>query len=163
MKHSDGLAIIDNLFEGKALPDHLARSRAGVVLPKVRTAAETAAEEARKFNDDIAKQAYEKMNKAPLIAVCFAHRCTCGNTWQSFGFHARRVTQRVPGAGDATFTKRLDYDPSPEKPSTIEWQDSDETCCIECYGGPSAPSTPDSKGRIGAVSSLRELVRQNRA
>lgn len=158
-QHSDGLAMLDNLLDGKALPDHLARSRAGVILPKHRTQGETLAEECRKFNDAIASEAAAKMNHAPLIAICFNHKCGCGAEWQSFGFHARSVTQRVPGQGDATFTKRLDYDPSPEKVSSIEWQDKEESCCIDCYGGPRTPEGPSARGRIGGVTSLTELVR----
>lgn len=135
-RHADGLAMLDNILDGKALPDHLARTRAGVILPKTRTQGETKAEEARKFNDAIAAEAAAKMNKAPLIAICFSHKCCCGNEWQTFGFYARSVVQRVPGAGDATFTKRIDYPPGPERVSVTEWQLKDEEACIKCYGGP---------------------------
>lgn len=139
--HADGLAMLDNLIDGKALPDHLARTRAGVILPKTRTQGETAAEEARKFNDAIAKEAAAKMNHAPLLAICFAHKCKCGAEWPTFGFYARKVSQRVPGQGDATFTKRLDYHPGPEKVGSTEWQVKEEDACLRCYGGSAHPAT----------------------
>lgn len=159
--YKDGLAVLDYLLDGRALPDHLARSRAGVILPKHRTAKETAAEEAREFNKRVMEEATAKMSKAPLIAVCHNHKCACGNIWQSFGFYARSATQRIQGQGTATFMKRLDYNPAPEQPASVEWQDREEPVCVQCYGGPSVPPTPDARGRIGGVSSLSELVRLN--
>jgi hypothetical protein len=137
--YKDGLAIIDHLIDGNALPPHLARSRAGLVLPKHRTAKETAAEEARAYNAAIAKTAAEKMSKAPLLAVCFKHKCKCGNSWESFGFYARKTSVRVSGEGEASFTKRLDYDPSPEKVGATEWLVADENACLRCYGGSPHP------------------------
>jgi hypothetical protein len=140
--YKDGLAMLDNLLDGKALPDHLARSRAGPILPRHRTQKETAAEEARKFNDSIVAEAAAKMSRQPLTAVCYKHECRCGAAWTSFGFYARKVTQRVPGAADATFTKRLDYDPRPEKVAEVEWRTVAECACLACYGGPLVDTAP---------------------
>lgn len=133
--YKDGLAMLDNLLDGKALPDHLARARAGVILPKHRTAAESYNEELRRKNDEIAKAAAEAIAQRPLLAVCFNHKCKCGNVWQSFGFYARKATQRIEGEGDATFTKRLDYDPRPERVTETEWQSVEEMACLKCFGG----------------------------
>lgn len=138
----DGLAMLDNILDGKALPDHLARSRGGAILPRHRTQNETDAELARKFRDTIAAEAAAKMNHAPLLAICNRHKCACGSEWESFGFYARKVTQRVPGAADATFTKRVEYNPAPEPVAEVEWRLVEESHCLACYGGPLVPTLP---------------------
>lgn len=131
--YKDGLAMLDNLLDGKALPDHLARARAGVILPRHRTQAESYSAELRRQNDAIAKAASDAMNHAPLVAICFNHKCACGNHWQAFGFYARKVTQRIPGEGDATFIKRLEYPRGAEPVSATQWQDVTETECMTCF------------------------------
>lgn len=131
--YKNGLAMLDNLIDGKALPSHLARSAAGLILPRAKSAAETLAEESARFNDAIAKEVAAKMALQPLMAICHSHKCRCGNAWQTFGFYARKVIQRIPGEADASFTKRLDYDPSPELPQSVEWQEVEETHCLACF------------------------------
>jgi hypothetical protein len=140
--YKDGLAIIDNIIDGKALPEHLARSRAGTILPRserITAKADKAATD-RVYRDAVAKEAAARMNKAPLTAICFKHKCRCGQEWATFGFYARKVTQRVLGAADATFTKRLEYDPRPEAVAETEWRTVEETHCLACYGGPLDPA-----------------------
>lgn len=159
-KLSDSHAMLDCLLDGKALPDHLARSKAGVILPKARTQGQTDAELARAFNDAIAKEVAAKMNLQPLIAINHIHKCKCGNTWQAFGFYARRVKQAISGEAAATFTKRLDYDPRPETPSEVEWLEVLEQTCLSCYGGPKAADYLTSQNRIGGVTGLRALTLQ---
>jgi hypothetical protein len=157
-QYKDGLAMIDNIIDGKALPEHLARTRAGQILPKSRTQAETRHDELRRANDALAKEAGERINKAPLLAICFAHTCACGNSWQSFGFYARKTTMRVPGAADATFTKRLDYDPRPEPIGETEWQTVEEHACIKCFGGTVPTLAQEQPGRVGGIARLHELT-----
>lgn len=161
--YKDGLAMLDNLLDGKALPDHMARSRAGTILPKHRTAAESYNEELRRKNDEIAKVATEAMERKPLLAICYNHKCKCGNVWQAFGFFARKAALRIPGEGDATFTKRLEYDPRPEPVTETEWQDVEEQACISCYGGPTETREfAKPENRISPIAQLRELVHNAR-
>lgn len=116
----DSKALLMNLIHGTALPEHLAKPRTDGIDRKV-----------------IQKQVEEKLVRAPLIAVCHNHTCRCGNSWQSFGFYARRVTESIPGMADATFTKPLSYQPYDERVSETIWRPVEEQACLNCYGGAS--------------------------
>ena len=64
----------------------------------------------------------------------------------------------VPGEADATFTKRLDYDPRPERVAETEWKEQQEETCISCFGG-QLPELPEEQpGRIGAITHLTQLL-----
>lgn len=147
---ADSHALLDNILFGKALPEHLAKKTAS----NAGTDSETTA---RVFRDAVAAEVAAKMDKSPLMAICYNHHCGCGATWQSFGFFARKVKQAIAGAGAAEFTKRLDYDPAPELPSSTEWQTVEEQYCLKCFGGAVVLPAANPGGPIGAVTALTTL------
>lgn len=154
-------AILDNLLFGSALPDTLARPKAGNVIPKGKHAkalkdAETLNEILKAQNAEIARKAKEKLENAPLIAVCLNHSCKCGNKWQSFGFFARKVTEKIEGEGDATFTRRCEPVPG-ERAIETNWLSSPEDTCLSCCYAPN-PGIPQAPTRVGGVSMLNALI-----
>jgi hypothetical protein len=132
MKYVDEMALLDHILEGKALPDHMARPRAGEKVPKLRGKPGQSYLQSRDFNDKIAEEAAKRLKSSPLIAICYHHKCKCGNTWTSFGFFARSVELAIEREGKARTIKRLDTDPGQEPLARIEWQDSEEIACNVC-------------------------------
>jgi hypothetical protein len=158
MKHKDSSAILDNLLFGTALPDHLARAKAtSPVLKAAKYNKQQQAKELAERNAATAKAVAEKIEQSPLVAVCFRHNCACGNSWQGFGYFARRVTEKINGEGDATFTRRINYKPTSEPISATEWQTVKEETCISCFAAVEPPSR--DTGRIGQVTMLKELIK----
>lgn len=145
--YKDSSAMLDYLIDGTALPEHLARSKAGQILPKFKNKADLAAEEARKFNATLAAEVAAKFDKSPLVAVGHIHACKCGAEWRTFGFYARRVTTTVHLEAEATFTKPLTYDPKPERPTDVIWNNVKEESCLKCFMGGSG-SVVDSLNSV---------------
>src|SRR5205814_2922597 len=123
-----GAAAIANLF-GAARPPQFARPRYSDEMQ------EAARAEAKKFNDEVNRRANEKMQRAPLRAICYKHQCKCGAEWSTFGFFAREVTVSVEGQAPLTKVVALDYNPAPEVPGIVEWQELEEQNCLKCLMG----------------------------
>lgn len=115
---ADNKALLAHILDGAALPEHLAKNRGAGLDRKA-----------------VAREIDEKLERAPLIAVCFKHSCRCGHEWQDFGFYARRTAVDVPGQARAYPTRRLDYFPHNERVSETIWQSVEEPACLNCYGG----------------------------
>lgn len=125
----NSLAVLDNLFEGKPLPEKLAVRK--------KDADEAIARLERARLDASIK---DNLTRAPLIAVCFNVSCKrCGAKWDAFGHYARKVKQPVMGFGTAEITRRVDYVPFGEKPVETTWLPTEEEVCLSCYGGPKTP------------------------
>ncbi len=154
--YKDGIAQLAHMFQGKALPEHLARKSA--------IGGSQAAKDAASANAKTDKALAAKLTKAPLVAVNYVHSCKCGNKWTSFGTYARMATERQDGAADVTYLKPLSYDPSPELPASITWQERQEQVCIQCYGGPEVePATLHHGDRVGKgyLEALVQSVRSD--
>lgn len=161
--YKDDMAMLDHLLDGKALPDHLARSRVGSIVersPRMRE--QIAAQQAREAKAR-AEAAANKLTLAPLVAVCYSHVCLCGASWQAFGFYARRGAIDDYRAGAAIGMKRIDYRPSAEPVTETIWQTVEEQTCISCFTETTAPIGTSNKGRISGVAQLHELVDMARA
>jgi hypothetical protein len=123
-KLKDSLAVLDNLFQGKPLPQKLAVRKQAAEEAEMRL-------ERKRLDDQIT----DSLERAPLVAICHKHACQrCGNKWESFGHFARRVKQPVMGYGTATVTRKVDYVPFGEVPGETQWIDLEEVACISCYG-----------------------------
>lgn len=139
MTYKDDNAMLDHLLDGKALPDHLARSRVGTIVersPRMRE--QIAAQQAREAKAR-AEAAANKLSLVPLVKVCYSHQCLCGNAWQVFGFYARRGAIDDYRAGSAVGMKRIDYRPSQEPVTETIWQTVEEHTCIKCCDATEQP------------------------
>ena len=115
-KLADSKALLNNLLNGAALPEHLSKPRSEGIDRKV-----------------LAAKVEENLRREPLIAICFDHTCRCKAQWKSFGFYARKTSIEVPGQGRTAVTKRLDYIPQQEPVSQTIWQPVEEPVCINCF------------------------------
>jgi len=113
---SDSKALLNNLLNGSALPEHLSKPRSEGLDRKA-----------------LAVKISENLRREPLIAVCFEHTCRCKRSWKSFGFYARKTQVDVPGQGRTEVTKRLPDGPQQEPVTQTFWQPVEEPVCINCF------------------------------
>lgn len=115
-KLQDSMALLDNILDGTALPEHLSKPRSEGIDRKA-----------------LVREIDEKLARSPLVAVCYDHKCRCNATWKSFGFYARKCRISVPGQGDAYPTKALEYFPHNEVVVETIWQTVQEQACVKCF------------------------------